>query len=110
MHRQKSRDWNCHAIAHRAVSVVVRAGQLKIVVCAHQSRAFSSGQQSGSYFSAVDDQNNLSAAAAVGGAQTAGQAVESQLQPLRLAIAISNSRASIPCTYEHVSGSNDGIQ
>lgn len=69
-------------VAHGTVGFVVVGGELVGIGRSHEAGGFAGGEEAGVPFSGIVEEEELAAAASLGGAEAAGEIVEAELQDL----------------------------
>jgi hypothetical protein len=69
-------------VAHGVVRLVVGAGELVGRRCSHEESGFAGGDEAGGPLSGVVEKEKLATAAALGGAEAAGEVVEAEFEHL----------------------------
>jgi hypothetical protein len=75
-------DGNDDGVAHGVVGLVVGSGELVRARCSHEKGGFARGDEAGFQFSGVVEEEKLATAAALGGAEAAGEVVEAEFEDL----------------------------
>jgi hypothetical protein len=75
-------DWNDDGVAHGVVGLIVGCGKLVGTRGPHEEGGFARGDEAGFPFSRIVEEEELTATAALGGAEAAGKIVEAEFKDL----------------------------
>src|SRR5437773_374354 len=110
MARKPARHRNRYCVTHRPIAVVVRAWQLISVRCSHEPGTFSHSHEARPYLPSIDEDNRLSAAAAIRCPQASCDAVKADFKTLDLVTLLIGPRAFVRRTRKEASNLDCRLQ